>query len=74
MPDNKPYERLFIIIDKDDMKKLKKGRLVYMDATEISPPVVLCTEEGYKNFQEFWGEENDRMLLHDPITDIIDES
>lgn len=52
------YEKLFIILDEEDMQKLKDGRSVYVDGDDCDEPIVICTEESYKNFQEFWGEEN----------------
>ena len=53
------YTKFFIILTEDDMKKLKDGLLVYTDATKDCPPMFIVTEEGFRNFQEFWGEEED---------------
>lgn len=46
-----------IIFSEDDMKKLSEGRPVYMDATQDLPFLTFVTEEGYREFLEFWGEE-----------------
>lgn len=64
------YEKLFVIIDENNMQKLKDGRPVYVDSDDCDEPIVIRTEEGYKKLQRFWGEN----LLDDPINDIIDAS
>lgn len=56
---NRAYEKHFIVLDEEDMNKLSAGRMVSFDGwgEDMSPiPIYLCTEEGYKNFQEFWDE------------------
>ena len=50
------YDKLFIRLDKEDMSKLRSGRLVVVDGIEDVPSIVICSEEGYDNFLEFWNE------------------
>lgn len=50
------YEKLFIVLDEEDMQKLKDGRPVYVNGDECDKPLGIFTEEGFKNHQDFWGE------------------
>lgn len=52
----KRYDKLFITLDEEDMAKLSSGRIVVMDGIDGIPPIIVCTEEGYDNFLDFWGE------------------
>ena len=38
------------------MVKLRNDSLVVMEGTDDIPPIIICTEEGYNNFLERWGE------------------
>lgn len=51
--------RYHVVFTNEDMKKLSEGRPVYADASEDLPAITFFTEEGYKRFQEFWGEEDE---------------
>lgn len=53
------YEKLFIILNEDDMQKLKDSRPVYVDGDECDKPLAIFTEAGFKNFNDFWGETED---------------
>lgn len=52
----KRYDKLFITLDEEDMVKLRNDSLVVMEDTDDIPPIIICTEEGYNNFLERWGE------------------
>lgn len=52
------YEKLFIVLDEDDMQKLKNGQPVYVDGDECDKPLAIFTETGFKDFNDFWSEPN----------------
>lgn len=76
MSNSNKYKKIFVIISNADIKKLKKGQPVVClhDDAITDAPMYIVTEKGYKKIMDFFGDEDDQMLLHDPITDIIDES
>ncbi len=53
---SKKYEKLFVVLDEDDMQKLKDGRPVYVNGDECDKPLVIFTELGFKEFNDFWGD------------------
>ena len=50
------YERSFIIFTDEEVNKLKDGRPVYY-YDENGNRTVFFSEEGYKEFEKFWNEE-----------------
>lgn len=38
------------------MTKLRNDSLVVMEGTDDIPPIIICTEKGYNNFLDRWGE------------------
>ena len=54
----KRYDKLFITLDEEDMVKLRNDSLVVMEGIDDIPPIIICTEEGYNNFLDRWGETN----------------
>ena len=53
----KRYDKLFITLDEEDIVKLRNDSLVVMEGTDdIPPPIIICTEKGYNNFLDRWGE------------------
>lgn len=53
------YEKLFVVLDEGDMQKLKDGSPVYVDGDECDKPLVIFTEKGFKEFNDFWGEKGE---------------
>lgn len=52
----KRYDKLFITLDEEDMAKLRNNSLVVMEGIDDIPPIIICTEKGYNNFLDRWGE------------------
>ena len=52
----KRYDKLFITLDEEDMIKLRNDSLVVMEGIDDIPPIIICTENGYNNFLDRWGE------------------
>lgn len=52
----KRYDKLFITLDEEDMAKLRNDSLVVMEGTDDIPLIIICTEKGYNNFLDRWGE------------------
>lgn len=52
----KRYDKLFITLDEEDIVKLRNDSLVVMEGTDDIPPIIICTEKGYNNFLDRWGE------------------
>ena len=52
----KRYDKLFITLDEEDMVKLRNDSLVVMEGTDDILPIIICTEKGYNNFLDRWGE------------------
>lgn len=52
------HEELFVVLDEGDIQKLKDGSpvYVYVDGDECDKPLVIFTEKGFKEFNDFWGE------------------
>ena len=48
------YNKLFLILDDEDMQKLKEDRLVRVDGDDLDEPIIICTEKGFKNLNDFW--------------------
>lgn len=50
------YEKLFIVLNEDDMQKLKDGRPVHVfsDIDDHEKPITIFTEKGFKKFEEWW--------------------
>lgn len=55
---NSKYEKLFVVLNDEDMQKLKDRRPVYVDGDECDKPLVIFTKDGFKDFDDFWDEHN----------------
>lgn len=53
----KRYDKLFITLDEEDMVKLRNDSPVaVMEGTDDMPLIIICTEKGYNDFLDHWGE------------------